>query len=171
MKVIGKFNTNLVDKRNHGHITFTVENYRHVMQLEELEQDEYYAMEIKKRKSKRSINQNAFMWALLHQLEKASDQDMMSWYIHALEDRGAKVIYIPGDDAIFKTLLKLFRAVKPIGKRMIINPENNKETETMIFKCYIGSSKFNIQEMNDLLDTVLRYCNELGIDTEEYRYE
>ena len=54
MKIIGKFNTNLVDKRNHAHITFTVENYRNVMQLDELEQDEYYVMEIKKRKSKLS---------------------------------------------------------------------------------------------------------------------
>lgn len=165
MKLTAKYKTKIIDSTNHAHLTLLIENYRQVGYLNELEPDMEYTIEIKPAKSKRSIAQNSFLWALLHELELATKQDMMEWYCYALEESNAQYEYILGIDGIEKQLMNAFRAVRKIGKRMV------KDKEVMMYKCYYGSSRFTIKEMNELLDTVLRYCAEHNIDTEALKYD
>ena len=75
-------------------VLFDISNYQHQQYLLELEQDVDYTLEIKKVKSKRSLEQNALLWKLLHMLEIKSRETAMDWYIKALIETGAKVDYV-----------------------------------------------------------------------------
>ena len=66
---------------------------------------------------------------------------------------------------IEKQLMGAFRAVRKVGKRQV------GDKEVMMYKCYYGSSRFTVKEMNELIDTVLRYCAEHNIETELLDYD
>jgi len=100
------------------------------------------------------------LWALLHQLEIETRELAMDWYVKALVDTGAVVDYVWGTADTETTLKKSFRAV------IKVKPYKIKDTEGWLYRVIVGSSKFNVEEMNKLIDTVLRYCNEHNIDTE-----
>lgn len=147
-------------------VLFDISNYQHQQYLLELEQDVDYTLEIKKVKSKRSLEQNALLWKLLHMLEIKSREEAMDWYIKALIETGAKCTYIAAPQGSEKQLMLAYRAVQQVCTRLIVNPETKKETEGIMYRCFIGSSKMSVEEMTNLIETVLRYCQELGIQTE-----
>ena len=160
MKIHAKLNSKIVDQDNHAHLGLLITNYRHVAWTEELELDVDYVVEIKKAKSKRSLNQNALLWKLLHELERVTREIAMDWYIKALTETGAVVDYVWGTNDTEETLKKSFRAVQKV------KPHKIKDSDGWLYRVIVGSSKFNIAEMNTLLDTVIRYCNEHDIETE-----
>lgn len=163
MKINATFRARIIDSEHHAHLNFLVTNFRHVTWLDELEQDKEYSLEIKKVKSQRSLQQNKFMWELLHQLERVTREVAMDWYIKALVETGAVVDYVWGTEDTETTLKKSFRAVQKV------KPHKIKNSDGWLYRVIVGSSKFNIEEMNQLLDTVIRYCNEHNINTEVYR--
>lgn len=160
MKLHAKVKDVLVDRYNHAYLTVKIENYRQVQWLNELEQDQVYSVDLKKVKSKRSISQNALLWKLLHELEKVTQELAMDWYIKALVDTGAVVDYVWGTEDTETTLKKSFRAVQKV------KPHKIKDTDGWLYRVIVGSSKFNIEEMTRLIETVLRYCTEHNIDIE-----
>lgn len=165
MKFVAKFKERLIDNKYNAHLKLVVENNYHIKHTEELEEDVEYVVEVKKARSKRSIQQNRLLWKLLAELEHETGQDMMDWYIYALEDSDCKHEYLLGTDDIYDNLLKSFRAVRKVGKRMV------NDVELTMFKAFYGSSKFNVKEMNQLIDIVMGYCHESGIDTELIKLE
>jgi hypothetical protein len=142
-----------------------VPNRLHQSWLNELTSDVDYSVEIKVVKSKRSIAQNKLLWSLLHMLEKETKELAMDWYIKALIDTGAIVDYIWCADRTEDTVMKSFRAIQKMKY------EKMKNVDGYWYRVIVGSSKFNITEMNELIDTVLRYCAEHNIDTELLKYE
>ena len=140
--------------------TNKIANYRHTRILDELDVDKVYSIEIKERKSKRSIEQNRLLWQLLHELEKVTREPAMDWYIKALMETGAKVDYLWGTEATENTLKLTFRAVQRV------KPYTIKNTSGWLYRVIVGSSKFNVEEMNRLIDTVIRYCCEHDIEVE-----
>ena len=62
-------------------------------------------------------------------------------------------------------LKKSFRAVK------VVRPEIYKGKKMIVYKCFEGSSKFNTQECNKLIDVLLSWCSELDIKMESDIYE
>lgn len=133
-----------------------------IPKLMELEMDKYYVCDIKEPKSKRTLQQNAYMWKIIHEIAKRQGQDDMEIYINALEESNAKYEYIMGLESIEEELKKNFRAVK------IVRPEEHNGKKFLIYKVFIGSSKFDKEEMSMLLETVLRYATELNIPTLYY---
>lgn len=163
MKIIGTlrdtFRTN-----DGGVLTLNIPNYRHIEMLKELQADKLYSIEIKEAKSKRSLQQNAYLWALLSEIDKTVNgersNDEWSIYIEALERAGAKCEYIgalPETEALLK---ENFRAIKKI-KEIDLNGKLG-----YMFKVFIGSSKMDTKEMGTLIDTVLDMAEEIGIDTD-----
>lgn len=113
--------------------------------------NQYYSLEIKPYKSSRSLEQNALLWALITQLADKTGNDTMDVYISALEHANAKYTWIATVEEAESTLKKCFRVVKPFGT---ITTSDNK---TLIrYKCWIGSSKFDVEEMTKLIDFVER---------------
>jgi len=160
MKIIGTYIKHLFDSKHHAELTFKIANYRHTRILDELDVDKVYSIEIKERKSKRSIEQNRLMWQLLHDLEKVTRESAMDWYIKALMETGAVTDYVWGTEATENTLKLTFRAVQRV------KPYTIKNTSGWLYRVIVGSSKFNVEEMNRLIDTVIRYCCEHDIEVE-----
>jgi len=130
------------------------------MQVNELDyEDKYYTIEIKERKSKRSVESNRMMWALLGELEKVTRETAMDWYIKALQDCNIKCEYLWATEQAEKGLQAQFRAVQRI------KPHKIGGSDGWLYKVFIGSSKFTTAEMTELIETVLRYCEEHYIDT------
>lgn len=133
-----------------------------ITELLKLEYGKVYSMEIKEPKSRRTIQQNKYMWALIHEIARIQLEDDMDVYISALEEANAKYTFIMGLEDIKEELCKNFRAVK------VVRPEIYKGKKFIVYKCFIGSSKFTKEEMNQLLEIVIGYAEELGINTDVF---
>ena len=123
-------------------------------------QDRFYKIEIHEAKNKRSIQQNRYMWKLIREISKKQECDEMEIYINALEDANAKYDYVLGTPSIEEELKKNFRAVK------IVRPQEYRGKTMYVYKCFIGSSKFNTDEMHKLIEIISSYADSLGIPTE-----
>ena len=166
IKLLGKYLHRVINYETGDlEITFTISDYNSKANTEELEK-ELYSLVIKKPRSKRSLNQNAYLWSLVHELAlKMSDEDKKNIsdddvYLMLLEETKAKCDVIQTLAKAENDLKKCFRFVK-----LIKYDETNKDYAR--FLCYYGSSKFDTKEMNKLIDTAISWCNELNIPTLE----
>lgn len=159
IKILGKYLHRVINPDTGDlEITFAVSDYNSKANTEELEK-ELYSLEIKKPRSKRSLNQNAYLWSLIHELALKMGEDDMDVYIKLLNETKAKYEILKVLAIAENDLKKCFRLVK------LIKYDTNKDYA--YFQCYYGSSTFTTEEMNKLLDTTIRWCNELNIPTLE----
>ena len=128
----------------------------------ELDLTKEYQLEIKELKSTRTIQQNRYMWSLIHEISKQQEMDDMEVYIQALEEANAKFEYIMAPEEAEENLKKGFRAVK------VTRPEIHNGKKFYIYKCFLGSSKFNVTETKQLIDVIVGWCYELKIPTDIY---
>ena len=166
MKILGKFKDILSNSKNDSILSLIISDFRHKEIIKELEEDELYSIEIKKVKSKRSLAQNRYMWLLIHEIGlkmygRATDDEEV--YAMCLERANVKFDYIGCLPEAEKTLKQNFRAVKYV-KDIDLNGKPGK-----MYKVFIGSSKMNVKEMNDLIETVLDVAEQLDIDTNYWR--
>lgn len=159
IKLLGKYLHRVINPDTGDlEITFAICDYNSKANTEELEK-ELYSLEIKKPRSKRSLNQNAYLWSLIHDLALKMDEDDMDVYIKLLNETKAKYEILKVLAAAENDLKKCFRVVK------MIKYDDNKEYA--YFQCYYGSSSFTTEEMNKLINTAVSWCNELNIPTSE----
>lgn len=130
-------------------------------ELFKLDIDKQYVVEIKEPKSKRSLEQNKLLWRLIHKIAKETYQDDMDVYCSILERADALSDYVITAIDMEDALRKSFRGVKFLRVQEV----NNKEC--YVYKVYLGSSKMNVAEMNELLEIVFQICSELKIPTME----
>ena len=91
IKLLGKYLHRVINYETGDlEITFTISDYNSKANTDELEK-ELYSIEIKKPRSKRSLNQNAYLWSLVHELALKMDEDEMDVYIKLIG--GTKVKY------------------------------------------------------------------------------
>lgn len=132
-------------------------------QAEELPADAPLAVDICPVKSRRSLEQNKFMWALIAEIDRARNggraADEWAVYVEALERAGAKFEYIACLTTAEEMLKKAFRAVK------YVKPFEGGKGEMGVYKCFYGSSKMNTKEMGELIETILDMAAEEGINT------
>lgn len=136
-----------------------------ITDLQKLDMDKFYICEIKEPKSKRSLEQNKLLWKLIHRIAKETYQDDDDVYCAVLERADALSDYVITATDMAEDLRKCFRGVKFVRMQEV----NGKDC--YIFKVYLGSSKMNTSEMNELLEITMQVCAELGIDTREEWYE
>lgn len=159
IKLLGKYLHRVINYETGDlEITFTISDYNSKANTEELEK-ELYSLEIKKPRSKRSLNQNAYLWTLIRELALKMEEDDMDVYIKLLNETKAKYEVLKVLAIAENDLKKCFRVVK------LIKYDTNKDYA--YFQCYYGSSTFTTKEMNKLIDTAISWCNELNIPTLE----
>lgn len=157
IKILGKYLHGVINPDTGDlEITFSVSDYSSKANTEELEK-ELYSLEIKKPRSKRSLNQNAYLWSLIHELALKTGEDDLDVYIKLLNDTKAKYEVLKVLAVAENDLKKCFRVVK------LIKYDTNKDYA--YFQCYYGSSTFTTEEMNKLLDTAISWCIVLNIPT------
>ena len=136
-----------------------------ITDLLKLDMDKFYICEIKEPTSKRSLQQNKLLWSLIHRIAKETYQDDMDVYCAVLERADALSDYVITAGDIEKTLRKSFRGVK------FIRMQEVNGRDCYVYKVYLGSSKMDTKEMNELIEITMQVASELGIDTREEWYE
>jgi hypothetical protein len=162
MKVNGNYLKQLYNDKGESEVTFSLSNYRHQQQIKSLDKETLYSIEIKKARSKKSLQQNSYLWAMIHKLELHTGEDGMDIYCKALVEANAKFFYIASIPEAYEELLSAHRAVMKYGKVEIVN-ENGNSTPGIRYKVFYGSSKFDKEEENKLLEVVSRWCIEENI--------
>lgn len=164
MKLDGKYLKRLFNDKHQSELTFLVSNFQHQRFINELSVNKDYTITITEVKQKRSRQQNKYLWSLIRALALETREDDMDIYIKLLDDTNAKFDYVWGKVEIEDSLKQSFRVVKRV------KPHKIKDSEGWLYKCYSGSSKFTTAEMNHLLDTLIRWCIESGVETDESQY-
>ena len=125
-----------------------------------------YSLELKEVKSKRTLQQNKYMWALIHSIahHESMNQNEVEIYSLALEEANSKYIYLMGTPEAEDELRKNFRAVR------VVRPTVENGKEFIVYKCFIGTSKMDTKEMKKVLDIIIAWAEELGIETNEEYY-
>lgn len=132
-----------------------------VADLLKLDMNKTYICDIKEQTSKRSLDQNKLLWSLIHRIAKETYQDDMDVYCAVLERADALSDYVITSEDMEKTLRQYFRGVK------FIRMQEYNGNEGYVYKVYLGSSKMDTKEMNELIEITMQICGELGIDTRE----
>lgn len=128
-----------------------------IPELLKMDMDKYFEISIKEPSNKRSLQQNRLLWKVIHLIAKETQQDDNEVYCAMLEKADALSDYIITAVEMEDALRKSFRGIR----FMRIQEVNGKDC--YIYKVYLGSSKMNIKEMNELLDITLKVANDLGI--------
>lgn len=143
-------------------------------ELKTLPENSKYQLSITQYKSKRSLEQNRMLWALiekitLEQSGYARKEDVEDCYCNLLEEANIKDTYeyLPALESSKASLESLYRVVKNLGRRIIVDPETNKQTECSIYKCFKGSSTFNTKQMSELIELALDTLADLGVADSE----
>lgn len=114
---------------------------------------------IEKYKKNRSLDQNAMCWSIIQQISAETGQDAWSIYLEALERTNCVVEWIEAIPEAKQTLQRVYRIVQEKENRI-----SQKGTKTILYKCYMGSSKFNTNEFKILIDWLLDKAFELNIE-------
>lgn len=125
--------------------------------LEKLEQLQRYGLTVKieRYRDKRSLNANALLWKCVGSLAEILHASKDEIYLKALRDYGENV-YVAVVPEAERALRVSFKEVIPLG----IHNINGKEFAN--FRCVVGSSQYNTEQMSRLLDGVIDDCREMG---------
>ncbi|MCK4258774.1 MAG: hypothetical protein KAX49_07335 [Halanaerobiales bacterium] len=166
MKITGKINRALQTKDN-AILELAVNNPFQSIVLS-LDREKIYSFDINEVKSKRSNQQNRYMWVLItlcveKQTGRKNKDDIDALYIKMLEYTGAKVDYILILEEAFERFKKEVRLAVPQSKM------TNKGQIFLNVKVVYGSSKLNTKEMGLLIENLLDYAENLGIETNYWK--
>lgn len=132
---------------------------QYMYQVFQLDPEKEYSIVISKKKDSRSLQQNKYLWALIHEIGTAvsgravDDEDI---YAQILEKANAEFDYltcVPEAEERLKRN-KAFRLVRYVGRANGMN----------IYKCYYGTSQMNKKAMSEVIETALDWAMELGLD-------
>lgn len=182
---IGKFVVRFEGASDTGVLSFSVvPRYKYnaqscVKAMEELiaNEKDLFTLTVDPYKTKRSLEQNALLWALLEimasELSGTRKGGVLAedCYVDMLELAGAKYEYMMCTKEAFSFLKSQFRATKVMETR-----EGKDGKPMFVVKCFYGSSKMDTKEMTVLIDTVFQRLEEMGISDEyqadvSYRYK
>lgn len=161
MKCLGVYKRKVINENGNLEITFEIDNYYSKREAEGLQKDVKYNLDIKEVKRQRSLQSNNLFWALCGELAKVMNDDNDEWdiYCNAIENASTNFEYVGCTPQAFDMLKKSFRVVKLIEEREKMN----------IYKVFVGSSQFNQEEMNRIIDYVLDLAAKNNLNTPYWR--
>lgn len=153
-----------MDESGDVELTFSVKGYANKQIANTVIKSSPFRLSLTEVGKKRSLEQNALMWALIHEIAEVMHQTDEETYTNALELADAKYEYIACLPEASDILAKHYRAIK-----LMNTFEHNGKTFNQ-YKVFYGSSKMSTKEMAQLLETVLQMARELDIPVDEERY-
>lgn len=121
-----------------------------------LEQDKNKLFDISEHHEKRSLNANAYMWALIGKMGDALRLSKEEIYFQMLKDYGQSEV------------ISLLSEINVDGYFKYYEVIGESELKGKLFKhlkIYKGSSEYDTREMSILLDGVIREAESVGIET------
>lgn len=117
-----------------------------------------FSFEVKEDRAKRSLNANAYLWALLEQMANMLNTSKDEVYLQMLERYGV-FTYLAVKSSVVERVEQEWRYVRNLGEATV----NGKKAIQL--QCYFGSSTYDTKEMSRLLEGVVSEAKELGIET------
>lgn len=127
-----------------------------------------YELDIKERKSNRTLAQNRYLWELIGQIsmkENGNKADTEDIYMQLLETAGAKCEFFE----ITEEAVDRFAKLADIKFLRIVQRRIRNGIPTVMCKCFYGSSKMDTKEMGTLIDKTIERAELDGIDTDAWR--
>lgn len=162
---MSKFVANEI-KRSGKDIIFTtsVSEYHIQRFLNELKDIDKFEVTVKKHKESRSARQNAMLWAIMEKISlevnfSKREEDVLSVYQDILKQANIKHIILDVPVGARNILEESFRVVVKLPG----SEHDDKGVSKVLYKCYVGSSKFDTKEMTDLIDCALDYAHQVGV--------
>ncbi len=127
-----------------------------------------YTLEIKKKKKRRSLNANAYLWEMCNQLALELSKDGT---VVTKEDIYRDAIKKCGIYKDFFGLSKrdadtLRHAWEMLGTGWVTEQvDYMPDGENVVIRCYYGSSQYNTKQMSRIINHIVEECREQGIDT------
>lgn len=165
MKLTAKINR--VIQGSPSLVEFEIPSYQ-VSWLDEYKEKEL-TMTLTDKKESKTNQQNRYAWKLISMIDKKINgyrSDEMTLYKNILKQANISPIYLEGLEATKQALEQTFRVVEVIESRT-----SQKGTETLMYKCYKGISLLTKEEMAELIEVILQYCNEYEIEVEDNIFE
>lgn len=161
----GVFKGRQFDDEGECYITLHITGLHDREIVKEFQKGIPYRINAREIKSKRTLEQNAYLWAVIHEIAIARDGEMantdsdMQIYCELLRRASAKYFdfYVANKEAI-AMLKERLRAVEILENR----------GNGYIVRCFEGSSRFDKAEMSQLLEFAMQTASEEGIDVRPY---
>ena len=118
-------------------------------------QSETQQFEIKKRYKKRSLNANAYAWALISKIADELRTSKDEVYLQMLEDYGQSIIVPVHQGLDIDGIFKYYRLIKS-------QPLNGQSAD--FYKIMKGSSAFDTREMSIFIDGIVSEAKQLDIE-------
>lgn len=119
--------------------------------------------EIKKTVKKRSLNANAYAWALMGQIAQKVGVPVAEVYRHCMKDVAGHTTVLTINRNALHAFTKAFRQ-NHIGRSVDIIGERDGAVDVLIT---YGSSDYDGRQMSQLIDSIVQECQALGIETLE----
>lgn len=144
-----------------GVISFQLIGYPSLEGLDEL--DGPLTLEIKKKSNRRSMDANAYCWALLDRLSAVMQEPAVDIYRRTIREIGgvSKMISIE-DDAVAEWMR--IWSLRGIGWSCDVLDAAGQPGYTWI-QCYFGSSTYTTGQMARLINAIVQDCKAVGIET------
>ena len=165
MKAIAKYLRYGFDQDNNIELTLLINHKSALREINQLEKDIDYDLNLSKFKGKRSLRQNRYMWQLLKEitLKMNYDNDVMLVYTQLIKQYGLPFEML---DMIPEAATRLLKTDdNPSGIFRVMDIVDERGNHNM-YKCYYGTSSYSKEEMIVLIDGVLALAVKCGIDTE-----
>lgn len=139
-------------------ITFSVNEKNTVLpEYEKLKDCKKLRIRAVQYRKKRSLDANAYLWALLQKMAEVLRTDKWSLYLQMLKRYG-KFTYIVVKPAAVEAVKKQWRECEEVGE---IDVNGDKAVQML---CYYGSSTYDTKEFSVLLDGVISEAKALEIE-------
>ena len=169
MKILGRYTGIGIGRNGYPEIRFQLDEMA-LNSIQKLPEGDY-ALDIKKPRNKRSLNQNALLWELIGNIDmklngnRAQDLDI---YVQILQMAGSRIESL----AMKKEALEEFKKrTEDVFRAWVVRDEwkNQKGIDWVQVHCFYGSSKMTTQEMARVIDVAIEYAERIGIDTDYWK--
>lgn len=130
--------------------------------IDGINDDHDYVMTIKQIRGKRSLNANAYAWALINRLAVKLGIGATEIYRRYIRDVGGNVEHVVINDSAVRTLRRLWEG-KGIGWQLESAPTGYEGYSDVFL--YYGSSTFDTKSMSRLIDLIVQDCKAYDIET------
>ena len=141
-------------------ITFTTSKST-LPAIEELK-DKDLLVKVTSFQKRRSLSQNAYLWVLLGELGQKLNLSKEELYKTYVKDYGVYEV-LPIRNDVVERFIHIWQS-KCLGWVCEVLKESKLRGYTNVI-AYFGSSTYKTDEIKNLLDAVIRDCNEMGINT------
>ena len=123
--------------------------------------DKQYSLEIKEKKKKRSLDANAYFWALAHKIAGKSGVEVSAVYRSYIREIGGNNDIVCIQDKAVDNFCRIFESH---GLGWVTERIPSKIDGCTNVICYYGSSTYDTAQMSRLIELAIQDCKEYGIE-------